>query len=364
MKLIRHTEKIPQNDAIQRYFTEKTVFFDIETTGFSPKTSFVYLIGLAIRTDRNTIEICQLLAEHREEEAELLSRFQSLLQSAETIITFNGQGFDIPFLKARASVLSLTNTWDSFQHLDLYKITAKMSNLFHLPDKKQKSLEKFLGIHREDIYTGGELIPIYYNYEKQHDSCSEHLLLCHNYEDVLGMTELLPLLTYHEFFTSPANVLEVKRQSCRPYPAVSEEEELLFCLNTPGKFQKPVFAQTKICSLMCQNSSAKLLVPVFRGKLKFFYENYRDYYYLPEEDTAIHKSVASFVDSKHRKKATKATCYTQKSGVFLPQAKTLFTPCFRAEKNSSSSYFELTDAFLSDTNALNAYASHLLPLCL
>ena len=40
--------------------------------------------------------------------------------------------------------------------------------------------------------------------------------------------------------------------------------------------------------------------------LKYFYDNYKDYFYLPKEDTAIHKSVATYVDKDFRQKAKTA----------------------------------------------------------
>ena len=59
-------------------------------------------------------------------------------------------------------------------------------------------------------------------------------------------------------------------------------------------------------------------IPVFLGELKHYYEDYENYFYLPEEDWAIHKSVGCFVEKSHRKKATAKTCYIKKEGVFLP----------------------------------------------
>ena len=87
-------------------------------------------------------------------------------------------------------------------------------------------------------------------------------------------------------------------------------------------------------------------------------------YYLPEEDTAIHKSVASFVGSSHRKKATAKTCYTKRSGTFLPQKDIWFTPVFSFERNARISFFELNDDFLGDHSALLQYADYLLSSCL
>ena len=63
----------------------------------------------------------------------------------------------------------------------------------------------------------------------------------------------------------------------------------------------------------------ELSIRVYKGTLKYYYPNYKDYYYLIYEDTAIHKSVGEFVDKDARIKATKETCYTKKDGTFLPQ---------------------------------------------
>lgn len=359
MKEIR--KKIPLSDdpILHRYFSHAHAFFDIETTGFSPKNSFVYLIGMAVRR-KDFIEIIQFFAENRAQEAEILSAFFQSLTSVHTLITFNGDRFDFPFLKAREALHGLSNPWEYVSSLDLYKLTGKFAHLFHLPDKKQKSVEKFLGIEREDRFGGGELISVYYAYEKQKDLQSEQLLLLHNYEDVLGMTKLLPLLSYADFFDGPPSVLSAVKERRRSYEQKNEAYELLLTLRVPAPFPKRIFCQNDLCSLLCDGSLARLLVKIFCGELRFYYENYKDYYYLPKEDMAIHKSVAAFVDASHRKKATAATCYSRKSGCFLPQHTSDITPCFYPGKKSGISYFEMTEKFLSDPAALNAYAAGML----
>lgn len=60
-----------------------------------------------------------------------------------------------------------------------------------------------------------------------------------------------------------------------------------------------------------EGTEALLKVPIYEEELKYFYSNYHDYYYLPTEDVALHKSVAGFVDKAHRVNATAATCYTR-----------------------------------------------------
>lgn len=192
----------------------------------------------------------------------------------------------------------------------------------------------------------------------------ENLLLLHNYEDVLGMTKLLSLLSYRDFFETPPRVLSAAKESYIPYGGSGKAFELLLTLGVPVPFPKQILCQNDFCSLKCSGSLAQLLVKIFQGELKFYYENYKDYYYLPDEDMAIHKSLASFVDSGHKKRASAATCYTKKSGLFLPQQKPDITPCFYSGKKSGVSYFEMTKDFLSDTDALCAYAARLLDYCL
>lgn len=80
--------------------------------------------------------------------------------------------------------------------------------------------------------------------------------------------------------------------------------------------------------------------------MKFFFDHPEDYYYLPAEDMAIHKSVATYVDKDFRKKATADNCYTKKDAIFVPQYETLITPFFKESNKDKLTYFELTREFL------------------
>ncbi len=53
-----------------------------------------------------------------------------------------------------------------------------------------------------------------------------------------------------------------------------------------------------------------LRVPVKDGRIKLFYENYKDYYYIPSEDEAIHKSLAEFVSKENKNRCNSKNCYT------------------------------------------------------
>lgn len=94
--------------------------------------------------------------------------------------------------------------------------------------------------------------------------------------------------------------------------------------------------------------------------MKFFYKNYKDYYYLPKEDISIHKSVAFYVDKDYRTKAKAATCYSKKTGKFLPQFNEQIEPYFKIDYYDKTNYFELTDEVKNNPLILQNYTIHIL----
>ena len=54
-----------------------------------------------------------------------------------------------------------------------------------------------------------------------------------------------------------------------------------------------------------------VVVPKTRDtEMKYFFKDYKNYYYLPMEHMAIHKSMAAYVDDAHKEKATKDNAFT------------------------------------------------------
>ena len=337
------------------------LFFDIETTGFSPARSRLYLIGTAHMED-HAFAVTQYFAASPEEEPELLEVFSSLLKQNPNLCSFNGNGFDLPYLKGRYEQLGLEipdMSQNSFY--DIYKDLSAYRTVFGLQNMKQKTLEAFLGLEREDIYSGGELIEVYRTYQKTGDAALLQLLLQHNQEDLTGMAALLPLYAFPDFF---AGDFQAEDAAVYPYRTVSGaagEELLITCI--PGRpLPACISCQNDRFYLHADAKKAVFRIPVYPGELKYFYPDYKDYYYLPAEDLAIHKSVAAYVDKGHRKKASAATCYTKKTGVFLPQEGEWITPAFYQEYRQPVSYFELTDAFLADKPQIRQYCMHILKI--
>lgn len=341
-------------------FTEGALFFDIETTGFSPKQTTLYLIGCACRKG-DTLILRQFFAEHPEQEAEILSAFLNELNSYDTIITFNGIGFDIPYLKAKCSQYDLKERFSDFAYLDIFKSVSGMKQFLKLENYKQKSVEQFLKIPRNDLYSGGELIQFYHAYAKNPKEELADLLLLHNYEDVTGMTNLLPILSYDRLFHGIfEEILQFEVQEYRAYDG-SMQKELQIVLRSVYELPQRISHRAFDIYLTAENGCVQMTVPVTAEPLKYFYPNYKDYYYLPEEDTAIHKSVAAYVDKEHRMQAKAATCYTKRAAWFLPQFHSNFqTPAFYRNYGDKLSYFEYSRELFENSKMQECYVRHLL----
>ena len=348
---------IKQYNLTNELFNENCIFFDIETTGFSPASSSIYLIG-CLRKEGENLIIDQFFAESKDDEREVLEHFMRLLGQYQTIISFNGIGFDIPFVKAKCDTYGIEENLKNFEYIDIFKLISSIKFLLKLPNYKQKTLENFLDIHRDDKFSGGELINVYDDYIKSHSAEAEELLLLHNFDDVTGMMDLIPALSYLNILNGS---FSIKGTEILPFTSYDGKDglEIIITLENDYIVPKRVSYQFKDYYFTINKNTTKIRVPLYEGELKYFYDNYRDYFYLPAEDMAIHKSVATFVDKEYRERAKASNCYTRKTGVFLPQLETIMNPTFKLGYKDKVSYFELAQDFISSDVMLRRYVKHI-----
>ncbi|WP_029321074.1 ribonuclease H-like domain-containing protein [Butyrivibrio sp. AE3004] len=377
---------------------EEILFIDIETTGLSPKSSVLYLIGCAYY--KNGIwNLRQYFADKRGEEEDVLNAFMSFAKDFKILLHFNGDRFDLPFIKFKCDRFKIINVLESCVSLDIYKRLAPYKNVLGIPDCKQKTIELFLGIDRNDVYSGGELIKVYKDYLIEQDEKSYNLLLLHNADDVRGMFLLLPSLYYHDLFKSlldrnvvlfrtdapeypqvrtgfsiddcsdnenpdavidlPVRAMKVQANYYNDYQG-KEKEEIIMKISLPDTLPSSIGGSADGCFFKAEGDTATLRIPLLETELKYFYNNYKDYYYLPSEDQALHKSVAQFVDKSHRVQATAANCYTRKPGQYLMEWDAIFSPVFKKDYDDKGLYFELTDDLKKSRAAMSLYAVHVM----
>src|SRR5690606_37355709 len=124
-------------------------FVDIETTGLSRINSFIYLLGM-LYFDSNSSNWCitQYFIDDKKEEEKLLYNFNDFIKRFKSIITFNGEGFDIPFIKYRMNKYIQKNNIDSLSSFDIYRKIKEEHSLLDLKNYKLKTIEEYLEIYR------------------------------------------------------------------------------------------------------------------------------------------------------------------------------------------------------------------------
>lgn len=362
MKISRETlEPFEVNYDVTRLApAEEMLFLDIETTGFTARSSYLYMIGCAYYAEGHWCTI-QWMAEKYDQETAVLEAFFQFAASYKYLVHFNGNQFDLPYLTQKCEQLGLPYNFENFVGIDIYKRVSPCKVFLGLTNCKQKTMEQYLGINREDVFSGGELIGVYHDYVKSPTEFACSSLLLHNEGDLKGMLQILPMLSYSDIFNSSVKVKKASASSYTDFHGIARQE-LILTLELPVSLPKPVSASANGCYFKGEGNVGSLRVPIFVEEMKYFYANYQDYYYLPEEDVALHKSVAGFVDKDHRLQATAATCYTRKYSKYLPVWGNDFTPVFRREYKGKDVFFELTDELKRDRAAFTKYANHVLSM--
>ncbi len=358
MKTIDYTENITDTLSFPSYFQlnyadSRLLFFDIETTGFAAAHTTLYLIGVLWYKD-NKIHIRQWFNEDGYSEQELLCSFNEFSRNFDCLVHFNGLGFDLPYLRTKNSNYQSDNiAYESLQQIDIYRIIRPYKNILSPDSIKQTAIEDYLGINRDDTYSGKELIHIYQRYVARPNEREEQLLLLHNHDDLLGMPQISTILNYTVFFEQlcPSNIqLETTPQQL----TIRFEHK-------SDSFLPQRLAITKdTIYLNAFEQHGAFCIPVTHTTLPHFFEDYKNYYYLPEEDMAIHKCVATYVEPSRRIKATKNTCYVKQTDDFIP----CFCPesfdIYKDAPNASSCYQTLQSLTEAPTDLKNIYIRSLL----
>ena len=350
----------------------RVLYFDIETTGFKADRSSLYMIGWAAADQAESSacapswSVTQSLAEDRTEERPLLKAFSRLVSRYDAVIAFNGERFDLPYLRDRCAQHGIPDPFSGIRILDLYRELRPYRKVLGLEKLSQKAVERFLGIRRTDPYDGGQLIDVYRlfrDHAAPDPDWSLDALFLHNYEDVLGMLQLTPLTAYGLAFRSDTPVrAKVLRQAVSPEKDAQPEAPGILMLSREIPLLLPVPFSLDRGTFCLEGAGAELTVriPLFRQTLRHFFPDYRNYYYLPEEDRAVHTSVGRFVDPAFRKPAKAENCYVKKEGVFLPGAPEGASALFRGSYREKQQWFEMTQDFPDNAEKLGMYFDHLI----
>lgn len=323
----------------------KILYIDIETTGLAKESTSLYLIGCGYYSDS---DFCTKLffAENYDEELLLLNTFIDFSKKFTHLLHFNGIKFDIPYLEYKAKKYGIDGIFDHLEQIDIYYLCKPLRYLLFPQSMRQKCIEDFLEIERKDMYNGGELISVYHSYVEHPNDNDFDKLITHNLEDVLGMHKLTPILHYLQFKNTSLKYVSSKCEEYLDYER-NKCRELYITYKSMNSFPKSFTSKTNTMWLWANAEDQTLIfrLPIIRTTMKRFFDNYRDYYFLPEKDSCIHKSVAMGLDKSQYIKACKNNCYINIEGEFIKQPRAIFNPVFKPEYKDKSSYFMYPDSF-------------------
>lgn len=363
---------------------EESIYFDIETTGFRASTSHLYMIGYAVRTkEQGTAyggqapqacwRITQLMAESTAEEEDVLRKFALILEGYGTVIHFNGDRFDIPYLAEKFQIFGIRSPFDDMNTIDIYRCIRPYRKILGMERLSQKSVEQFLGIRRKDPYNGGQLIDVYrsvrdgLSFDRSGDIAK---LMLHNYEDVCGMFQLSRMLAYPLIEEVPDEAFSTSVQEAGgadgPADALpGQASSVSFTLKLPVAVPVRISVPLPACDgqLTANGQLCVITAKIREGEMLHFLPDHQDYYYLPLEDTAIHRSVAQYVDREHRVKAKAETCFVKRQGRFLAVGRSADLPfiagqripVFRMAYRDRKEYIEWDEEVCRDSEFVKEY---------
>ena len=134
----------------KKYFSENLnrdeIILDIETTGLDPVRDNLVLLGFIVFEGEKSY-IIQYFAEDNFEEERLLKIYLKMTAD-KTIITYNGDKFDIPFLNIRLDKYDLEPIFPATK--DIYKTISSHRKYFTFESMRLMDIEKHIGIFRND----------------------------------------------------------------------------------------------------------------------------------------------------------------------------------------------------------------------
>lgn len=276
------------------------VFYDIETTGLSRYSTFLYLIGALVQENNNWF-LYQWMSENEKEEVKILCEFFDFLKHATATIQYNGKRFDQPYLEERYKKNNIPSPFENLPTLDLYQELKPCKELLNLSRMKQPDLENFLGLDSRNYCDGGKCIRLYKAYCKKADPVLLETIMGHNKEDLLGLGRIFSMLSYRMLFEGKYEPLEADYY---------ENKQILMKFALPSPIPIPISRKGFDFYFTAKNQKGALMITLTNNRIRQFYSNYKDYDYVPGEDSAIPKVLSRYMDKNLREKARPENCYT------------------------------------------------------
>ena len=164
------------------------LFLDIETAGLSANT-YSFLIGLMYWENGRFVSD-QILSRDYNEEEGMLRHVRAAMERFDTVVTYNGASFDLPFIRQRMAVLRVPDV-APIESVDLLHAARRVYKPV-LPNCRLVTVEKHLrGVERVDDIPSRFIPRAYHEFVHTRDARLMRNVVYHNRMDVLTMAVIL-----------------------------------------------------------------------------------------------------------------------------------------------------------------------------
>lgn len=309
------------------------LYFDIETTGLSAAGSDLYLIGCGEYV-AGKWQTTLIFNDDGRSEPEMLEYFTTIMDRYSYLVSYNGDTFDIPYMKKKYSQFELPCIIEKLVSVDIYRITRKLKKPLGLDSVRQSDIENLTGFGRSTFISGGRLIEVYKSYVKFPDADLEADIFTHNHDDIRGLISLTEFVNLRRI-ADEVSISDI----------TVDESYVTYSCTIPKLPCRMSLALQKTTINMC-STELTVRTPAMAGTFRYYFKDYQNYYYLPVEGTVIHKSVAAYVDSSHKEKATRENAFVCKTSRFVAKPKGFEADSFYTDSCHGTEYMELVPGLL------------------
>ena len=179
----------------------RPAFLDTETTGLAGGAgTLVFLTGIGVWADDppsdGALTLHLVFLRSPDEELAAMHYIEDVLAGSTGIVSFNGNGFDLPLLETRFILNRMAPRWRALPHLDLLTVARQLWR-DHLESRRLGVLEtEILRVQRAEVDIESSLIPwLYRQYLDTGNTDDMARVFYHNRIDVLSLVSLLVHVT-------------------------------------------------------------------------------------------------------------------------------------------------------------------------
>jgi uncharacterized protein len=170
-------------------WTDRIVFFDLETTGLSGGAGTLPFLAGCGWFEGDSFRVRQFFLAGPAGERALLDGLAEILNAATLLVTFNGRTFDVPLIEMRLAFHRLHETLDGLPHLDMLPSARRFWR--RREDDASCTLaaleRSVLGFHRLADVPGFEIPTRYFHFLRVGDVSGLSGIFDHNRHDLLSL---------------------------------------------------------------------------------------------------------------------------------------------------------------------------------